>query len=105
VGRTNPTFRDVLQRYREEWQAYRRGLRADQQAAFDALLADAERHADAAGYLNATDPTVPILLSMLLEAKRDRRALAERVATLEAHLDGIDSVDEGGDRPAPPGEG
>lgn len=90
MGRTNPTFRDLLRRTREDWQPFRRGLRADHQPAFDALFDDAEAHADAAGYLNAREPMHPILVAMLLAQKRQLRALEERVGELEAAVgDGI----------------
>ena len=83
MGRTNPTFRDLLGQYREDWQPFRRGLRAEHKSAFDALFADAEAHADAAGHLNAREPMHPILVAMLLAQKRQLRALEDRVAELE----------------------
>jgi len=83
MGRTNPTFRDLLQRTREDYQPFRRGLRATHQPAFDALFDDAEAHADAAGYLNAREPMHPILLAMLLAQKRQIRDLEARVAELD----------------------
>jgi hypothetical protein len=83
MGRTNPTFRDLLRRTREDWQPFRRGLRAEHQPVFDALFDDAERHAEAAGYLNAREPMHPILVAMLLAQKREIRELEERIAELE----------------------
>lgn len=84
MGRTNPTFRDLLERYRTDWQPFRRGLRAEHKPAFDELFADAEAYADAAGYLNAREPMHPILVAMLLAQKRQLRALDDRVEALEA---------------------
>jgi len=86
VGRTNPTFRDLLRRYREDWGTFRRGLRAEHQPAFDALFDDAESHADAAGLQNAREPMHSILVAMLLVQKRQVRALNERVESLEERL-------------------
>ncbi|MFB6309596.1 MAG: hypothetical protein ABEH64_00300 [Salinirussus sp.] len=83
MGRTNPTFRDVLERTREEYRPFRRGLRATQQSTFDALFDDAATHADAAGYMNAREPMHPIFLAMLLAQKRELHALEERVEALE----------------------
>lgn len=83
MGRTNPTFRDVLRRTREDWQPFRRGLRAADQPVFDALFDDAEAHADAAGYLNAREPMHPILVAMLLAQRRRLHELETRVAELE----------------------
>lgn len=84
MGRTNPTFRNLLERTRTDYGAFRRGLRAAHKPAFDALFDDAEAYADAAGHLNAREPMHPILVSMLLAQKRQVRALEERVEDLEA---------------------
>ena len=87
MGRTNPTFRDLLRRYREDWKTFRRGLRAEHQPAFDALFDDAESHADAAGLQNAREPMHAILIAMVLAQKRQIRTLTDRVETLESRLD------------------
>lgn len=87
MGRTNPTFRDLLERYRADYGDFRRGLRAAHEPAFDALFDDAEAYADAAGFQNAREPMHPILLAMLLAQKRQVLALEERVAALESGRD------------------
>lgn len=84
MGRTNPTFRDYLRRFAERWAPFRRALRADQQPAFDALLAGAEAFAAAAGHRNATDPDRAILLAMLLAHQVALDDLERRTETLEA---------------------
>lgn len=93
MGRTNPTFRDVLRGYEDRWSGFRRALRHRDRPHFDRLLDHADGHADAAGYCNPDDPVVPILLAMLLEHEK-------RVAALEERLDErIDAAppDAGGD--------
>lgn len=89
MGRTNPTFRDLLERYRTDYGDFRRGLRAAHKPAFDALFDDAEAYADAAGYMNAREPMHPILLAMLLAQKRQVRALEARVDALEGEGDDV----------------
>lgn len=84
MGRTNPTFRLLLEGLEDRWQPYRRALRRRDQPHFDGLWADAANHADAAGYLNHDDPMAPILFSMLLA---QRRRLAELEAAVEAERD------------------
>jgi hypothetical protein len=79
VGRSNPTYRDRLGRIESDWAPYRRALRARDQPHFDRLFDHARAHADAAGYLNHRDPTVPLLVGVLLEHERRLAALAERV--------------------------
>lgn len=77
MGRTNPTYRDVLRRYEERWQPYRRALRRQYQQDFDRLFERAQKHADAAGYMNAEDPHVAALFSMLLAQEAEIRELRE----------------------------
>ncbi|KAB1198829.1 MULTISPECIES: hypothetical protein [Haloferax] len=79
MGRTNPTFRDALRRYRESWAPFRRALRAEDKADFDRLFSRASEHAAAAGNANPADPHRAVVLSMLLSQERELRRLRERV--------------------------
>jgi hypothetical protein len=91
LGRTNPTFRDLLTAIEGRWKPYRRALRRPDQQRFDQLFEDARAHADAAGYLNADEPLFPVLVSMLLEQQR-------RIEDLQARLDALeDDSTEAGD--------
>ncbi|MFB6162494.1 MAG: hypothetical protein ABEJ86_03515 [Halococcoides sp.] len=101
MGRTTPTYRDTLDSREEAWQSFRRALRRPYRPAFDRLFEHARQFADAAGYCNATDPDVALLLSIALahehaQSERDDRidalesqveALESRLARLEARLD------------------
>jgi hypothetical protein len=88
MGRTNPTYRDYLQSVDDEWQPFRRALRQQNMADYDSLVDYARQYADAAGYLNRTDPEIALLLSMLVGLEAERRAVEARVADLEdAHAD------------------
>lgn len=88
MGRTTPTYRQFLESFEADWQPYRRSLRARYQADFDGLFAKANYFADAAGYQNAADPDVAVLLSVLLaqevELRRLRAAVEAEVAPLPA---------------------
>jgi hypothetical protein len=83
VGRTNPTYRDRLSDLEREFEAYRRALRASEQAHFDRLFEHGRTYAHAAGYLNHPNPEIPFLLSVLLAHERRIAQLAEQVATLQ----------------------
>ncbi len=98
MGRTNPTYRDLLRRTAERWETYRRGLRHDEQRRFDRLWAHADRHADASGLLNHPDPIVPALFSVALEHERRLDELAERLDDLadgDGSAEGANGTSEG----------
>lgn len=88
MGRTNPTFRNVLEAVKSRWGDYRRALRRHDQQRFDRLFEYADAHADAAGYLNHDDPMEPILVSMLLEQEKRIAELEARITELEAEPPG-----------------
>ena len=91
MGRTNPTFRGILQSVEERWQRYRRALRHDDKEHFDALFEYARAHADAAGYLNRESPLLPVLFSISLGQEKRRRQLQDRVAELEARVAALEA--------------
>ncbi|MDG5777518.1 hypothetical protein VB773_13380 [Haloarculaceae archaeon H-GB2-1] len=79
MGRTNPTYRDFLRRFEEEYQPFRRALRRSRTEDFDRLFVKARQHADAAGYANATEPELALVLSILVAQEAELRELRERV--------------------------
>jgi hypothetical protein len=79
MGRTNPTYRDYLGRFEDRCQPFRRALRREYKPAFDEIFAEAKQHADAAGYLNSTDPEFAVLLSVLVAQQRELQTLREEV--------------------------
>ncbi|QZP39405.1 hypothetical protein [Halobaculum magnesiiphilum] len=87
MGRTNPTFRDVLGRMEDEWGDFRRALRWRHQPLLDRLFTYAREHADAASHLNHPDQLAPVLVSIDLEQEDRIDELEERVAELEARLE------------------
>lgn len=84
MGRTNPTFRDLLDRFEKDWQPYRRALRGQHQEDFDDLMEGARRFADAAGMQNAVHPQDAILFSMVLAVAVEQRQLEERIEALDS---------------------
>lgn len=90
MGRTNPTYRDVLQRIESQWADYRRGLRREQQQQFDQLFEYIRSHSDASGYLNHTEPFYPALVSIDLEQEA-------RLDELEARIEQLESEDTSDD--------
>jgi hypothetical protein len=79
MGRTNPTFRDILRALEDRWQPFRRALRYEDQERFDRLLTHARNHADAAGHLNHQSPVIPVLVAIALAQKRRLDELESRI--------------------------
>ena len=94
MGRTNPTYRNVLARQEERWQRYRRGLRRGHQPHFDRLFERADRYADAAGFMNAEDPDLVSLFSMLLAQEAELQELRGELDALRDRLDESNGSDE-----------
>jgi len=92
MGRTNPTYRDLLREVEADLDPFRRALRRESQADFDRLFERADRHADAAAYLNPTDPERAVLWSVLLSQERAIRRLQA------ACEDDFDTIEAGSER-------
>lgn len=79
MGRTNPTYRDFLQQFEDRCSPFRRALRRQYKPAFDEVFEHAENHADAAGYLNSTNPELAVLLSVLVAQQHELWELRDEV--------------------------
>lgn len=87
MGRTNPTYRDLLRGIEERWGDYRRALRRDDQFILDRLFEYAGEHADAASYLNHRTPIMPALVAIDLEQEKRLDEIDDRLDDLEADSD------------------
>lgn len=75
MGRTIPTFRQMIESFGMEWTDFRRGLRKEDQDMFDALLNHARRHSAAGHNFPHAFPFEPIVMSILLEHEKQLREL------------------------------
>ena len=89
MGRTNPTFRDVLRALEDRWQPFRRTLRYEDQERFDQLLTHARNHADAAGNLNHQSPVIPVLVAIAVAQERRLDELEDRVEDSPSTVDDL----------------
>lgn len=79
MGRTQPTFRRLLDRLEAEWDDYRRGLSARGADAYDALWQRARAHASASTNAARVQPMEAVFMSILLEHEREIRELHRRL--------------------------
>jgi hypothetical protein len=71
LGRTLVTYRMLLEEEIARWRDYRKALRKSDQEVFDELLKFARKHSSASGYHVTTNPFETMVISILLELKRE----------------------------------
>ncbi|RBI58575.1 hypothetical protein DMJ13_25935 [halophilic archaeon] len=86
MGRTNPTYRELVRAMEDRWADYRRALRHEDQAAFDRLFEHTRGYADAGGMQNHQPVEIAILMSIMLAHQRQLDDLEERLDALEDDL-------------------
>jgi hypothetical protein len=84
MGRTLPTYRMLLEEELTQWKDYRRALRKKDQEVFDELLKQARTHSSASGYHVTTNIFEPMVLTMILEQKKEINRLKKE---LDAHVE------------------
>ena len=97
MGRTQPTFRNLVDQLYVDWGDYRRALRGAEREAFDALFRKAKNHASASQLVAEPEPLHAVLLSVLLEHELELARLRRRLA-----LRGGDEPEEEGPDGEPP---
>jgi len=80
MGRTVPTFRNVIESFGLEWTDFKRALRNIDREAFEEMMNHARRHAAAGSNMSAPNPFEPVVMSILVEHEKKIRELknAER---------------------------
>jgi hypothetical protein len=83
MGRTVPTFRQLVDDAIARWSKFRRALRREDQEYFDRLFRRVRSYTQAATYQASDNPMEAILLSIALDQEKRLDAL-ERAAPLQA---------------------
>ena len=71
MGRTVPTYRMVMDDVIQDWDKFKQALRREDRRLFEQLMQKGRRHASAASYATRFHPTESLLMSILLELKKD----------------------------------
>lgn len=85
MGRTVPTFRQLIEEATQRWSKFRRALRREDQAHFDHLFHRVRCYTQAATYQCNDDPMQSILLSIALEQEKRLDALERAIFQKEKH--------------------
>jgi hypothetical protein len=83
LGRTVPTYRNVLENLIREWQEFKRALRKEDREVFDRLIEKARLHASAASYEARLDPMESMFMSILLEQEKEIQELKEKLKEIK----------------------
>jgi hypothetical protein len=86
MGRTVPTFTNIIDSELTSWSKFRRGLRKEDQALFDELFRAVKRHLAENFYAMRTIPFESIIMSIVLEQQKSIAQLQQRVITAEQQL-------------------
>ncbi len=79
MGRNNDTFTLVVDKNRETWSKFRRGLRREDQQLFDELWRAPKLHLAAGAFLANEIPLETILMAMMLEMYKKMKLLENRI--------------------------
>jgi hypothetical protein len=92
MGRTVPTFTNIIDSELASWSKYRRGLRKADQELFDEIFRAAKLHLAENFYAMRTIPFESIVMSILLEQRKHIRRLEEYIHQLDEKLPGLDDA-------------
>lgn len=92
MGRTLPTFVQLVEQAAQRWAKFRRALRREDQQHFDRLFSSVRSYTQAATYQCNDNPMEAILLSIALDQEKRLSAL-EKLFNSERNADAIRRLD------------
>ena len=91
MGRTVPTFRQLIDDAMARWSKFRRALRREDQEYFDRLFRHVRSYTQAATYQASDNPMEAILLSIALDQEKRLDALERAAQPAEKHVEKLDA--------------
>jgi hypothetical protein len=82
MGRTVPTFTNLIDAELSSWSKFRRGLRKEDQEAFDEIFRAAKLHLAENFYAMRAVPFESLMMSILIEQQKAIRKLEKEVEKL-----------------------
>src|SRR5580692_985710 len=96
MGRTVPTFRQLIDDAIARWSKFRRALRREDQEYFDQLFRRVRSYTQAATYQASDNPMEAILLSIVLDQEKRLQALEGALNIYYRGLQAQPAPDHGG---------
>ena len=82
MGRTVPTFTNLIDAELASWSKFRRGLRKDDQEIFDGIFRAAKLHLAENFYAMRAVPFESMMMSIIMEQQKTIQRLEKEVETL-----------------------
>ena len=82
MGRTVPTFTNIIDSELASWSKFRRGLRKEDQAFFDEVFRAAKQHLAENFYAMRTIPFESIIMSIVLEQHKHIKYLERQITQM-----------------------
>ena len=79
LGRTVPTFRNMIDLFGFEWNDFKRALRLNDKEVFEELLNHARRHGAAGTNMVNPNPFEPIVISILIEHEKSIKKIIKKL--------------------------
>ena len=86
MGRTNQTYRNRLEEFKNRFKPFRRALRSEDKKFVDAIWEKAFYHASASSYMNPRDPAAAALVSIQVEQEKEIHRLKQRIDEMEEKI-------------------
>ncbi|KXA90465.1 hypothetical protein AKJ62_00800 [candidate division MSBL1 archaeon SCGC-AAA259D14] len=87
MGRTVPTYREVLEEERKKWREFKNSLKEEEREVFEKLMEDCELHVSAGSQVKSPNPFREMAMSMLLEQQKEIRSMKKKLDRLEKQLE------------------
>jgi len=87
MGRTNSTYRNHLDRFIDQFKPFRKGLREKNKEYLDMLWEKAHRHASAGAFMNATNPGLPAMISIMLGMQKEIQENQREIERLRQEIE------------------
>lgn len=87
MGRTNSTYRNHLDRFIDQFKPFRKGLREKNKEYLDSLWEKAHRHASAGAFMNATNPGLPAMISIMLGMQKEIQENQREIEKLKQEIE------------------
>jgi len=87
VGRTNQTYRNRLEKLKENFKPFKKALRKEDKKYLDSLWEKAFYHASASSYMNPRNPAETALISIQVEQEKEIHRLEKRMDELEEEIE------------------